>query len=96
MNTVKTVMGLMLVCALSPTGVYADDTEILFAKANADNSENKPKANVLFLIDTSGSMERDAPNSNRTKMQELQSAFSTVIDNLGSDIDVGLAKFNGG
>ena len=96
MNTVKTVMGLMLVCALSPTGVYADDTEIFFAKANADNSENKPKANVLFLIDTSGSMERDAPNSNRTKMQELQSAFSTVIDNLGSDIDVGLAKFNGG
>ncbi len=96
MNKLKTVMGLMLVCALAPTGVYADDTEIFFAKANADNSENKPKANVLFLIDTSGSMEGNAPNSNKTKMEELKSAFSTVIDNLGSDIDVGLAKFNGG
>lgn len=96
MNKLRTVMGLMLVCALAPTGVYADDTEIFFAKANADNSENKPKANVLFLIDTSGSMEGNAPNSNKTKMEELKSAFSTVIDNLGSDIDVGLAKFNGG
>ena len=52
MNKLKTVLGLMLACALAPTGVYADDTEIFFAKANADNSENKPKANVLFLIDT--------------------------------------------
>lgn len=94
MNKLKTVMGLMLVCALAPTGVYADDTEIFFAKANAENSENKPKANVLFLIDTSGSMESDAPNSNKTKMQELKSAFSSVIDGLGSDIDVGVAKFN--
>jgi len=51
---------------------------------------------VLFLIDTSGSMEGNAPNSNKTKMEELKSAFSTVINNLGSDIDVGLAKFNGG
>ena len=97
MNTLKMVMGLMLVCALAPTGVYADDTEIFFAKANADNEENKPKANVLFLIDTSGSMEgRSGGNGSPTKMQELKDAFSTVIDNLGSDIDVGLAKFNGG
>ena len=97
MNKLKTVMGLMLVCALAPTGVYADDTEIFFAKANADNSENKPKANVLFLIDTSGSMEnRSGGSGSPTKMQELKDAFSTVIDNLGSDIDVGLAKFNGG
>jgi len=97
MNKLKTVMGLMLVCALAPTGVYADDTEIFFAKANADNEENKPKANVLFLIDTSGSMEgRSGGSGSPTKMQELKDAFSTVIDNLGSDIDVGLAKFNGG
>lgn len=91
MNTLKTVMGLMLVCALAPTGVYADDTEIYFAKANADNAENKPKANVLFLIDTSGSMES---SGSPTKMQELKDAFSSVIDGLGSDIDVGVAKFN--
>lgn len=37
-------------------GSYADDTEIYFAQANVDNQENKPAANVLFLIDTSGSM----------------------------------------
>lgn len=96
MNKLKSVIGVLLACAMAPTGLYADDTEIFFAKANADNAENKPKANVLFLIDTSGSMESKAPNSNKTKMQELKSAFAKVIDNLGSDIDVGLAKFNGG
>lgn len=96
MNTLKMVMGLMLVCALAPTGVYADDTEIFFAKANADNSENKVKANVLFLIDTSGSMGGKTEGNYKTKMQELKEAFSLVIDELGSDIDVGVAKFNGG
>ncbi len=96
MNTLKMVMGLMLVCALAPTGVYADDTEIFFAKANADNSENKVKANVLFLIDTSGSMRNKTQGNSKTKMQELKEAFSLVIDELGSDIDVGVAKFNGG
>lgn len=95
MNKLKTVLGLMLACALAPTGVYADDTEIFFAKANADNSENKPKANVLFLIDTSGSMEEKTGGwASPTKMQELKGAFSSVIDGLGSDIDVGVAKFN--
>ena len=101
MNNLKTVMGLMLVCALAPTGVYADDTEIFFAKANADNSENKPKANVLFLMDTSGSM-CDSPKGDRdcsrsdVPMASLRDAFSQVIDSLASDVDVGLAKFNGG
>lgn len=72
--------------SLSATG-YADDTEIYFARANVDNQENKPAANVLFLIDTSGSM-----SGNR--MRDLKAAFNQVVSGLGEDISVGVGRFN--
>ena len=33
MNKLKSVIGVLLACAMAPTGLYADDTEIFFAKA---------------------------------------------------------------
>lgn len=84
---------------------YADDTEIYFAQANVDNQENKPAANVLFLIDTSGSM-CDPPgypaNSRRncststTPMVALRNAFASMVGGLDESVRIGLAKFNGG
>lgn len=82
---------------------YADDTEIYFARANVDNDENKPAANVLFLIDTSGSMcdpqsgggSRNCNNST-TPMVALRSAFSAMVNGLDEGVRIGLAKFNGG
>ena len=96
---------LMVASVLSiPAVSYADDTEIYFAKANAENSENKPSANVLFLIDTSGSMcdPRAGWNTNRncnneyTPMVALRSAFAAMVNGLEEDVKIGLAKFNGG
>lgn len=69
------------------TIVHADDTEIYFAKANAENDENKPAANVLFLLDTSGSMRG-------TKMSQLKTAFGTVVDGLAPEVSIGIARFN--
>ncbi|MGM8933555.1 PilC/PilY family type IV pilus protein [Pseudomonas neustonica] len=88
---------------LSPSILMADDTEIYFAKADSQNDDNKPAANVLFLIDTSGSMcdprsgggGRDCSNAT-TPMVALRSAFSTMIDGLSDEVRIGLAKFNGG
>jgi len=87
---------------LSPTGLYADDTEIYYARADVDDEKNQQIANVLFLIDTSGSM-CDPPNGGRrdcskssTKMFQLKQAFRQVIDGLDSDVRVGVGKFNGG
>lgn len=96
---------LMVAAGLSiPALSYADDTEIYFAKANAENSENKPSANVLFLIDTSGSMcDPRAGNSTSrncsnqyTPMVALRNAFSTMVEGLEENVKIGLAKFNGG
>jgi len=49
---------------MSPLSVVADDTEIYFARATADNDENQLAANVLILVDTSGSM-CDPPSGSR-------------------------------
>lgn len=67
---------------------YADDTEIYFAQANVDNQENKPAANVLFLLDTSGSMSGQ-------KMRDLKAAFKSVVSGLNDNISVGIGRFNG-
>lgn len=83
---------------------YGDDTEIYFAQANVDNQENEPAANVLFLIDTSGSMcdpragwstTRNC-NNQYTPMVALRSAFEAMINSLDENVRIGLAKFNGG
>ncbi|MEQ9507664.1 MAG: VWA domain-containing protein, partial [Alloalcanivorax xenomutans] len=90
-NIVKS--GLLLVALLlAPTPLYADDTEIYFSRAGVGNDENEQIANVLFLIDTSGSMEQGSP----TKMSQLKEAFTQVIDGLGEGVRVGVGKFNGG
>lgn len=72
---------------MGPIAVHADDTEIYFAQANAENDENKPAANVLFLLDTSGSM-------SGTKMTQLKTAFKTVVDGLAPEVSIALARFN--
>lgn len=85
-------------------GSYADDTEIYFAQANVDNKENVPAANVLFLIDTSGSMcdpragssSRRNCNNQYTPMVALRSAFASMVNSLDENVRIGLAKFNGG
>lgn len=92
---------LLLAVVLSPTSLYADDTEIYYAKAAAANKHNEAAANVLFLIDTSGSMcdlpgqQRDCSNPN-TKMSQLKLAFNQVVDGLGEGVRIGIGKFNGG
>ncbi|GAA5111848.1 PilC/PilY family type IV pilus protein [Alloalcanivorax gelatiniphagus] len=86
---------------LSPTSLHADDTEIYFAQADVNNESNEQIANVLFLIDTSGSMcdppfgSRDC-SRNDTKMAQLKVAFSEVVDGLSDGVRIGVGKFNGG
>ncbi|WP_101675817.1 PilC/PilY family type IV pilus protein [Alloalcanivorax mobilis] len=95
------LFALLAAIVLSPTPLYADDTEIYFGRADVGNSENEAAANVLFLIDTSGSM-CDPPSGSRdcskssTKMYQLKQAFTQVVDGLGEGVRIGVGKFNGG
>lgn len=87
---------------------YADDTEIYFARANADNEENRSVANVLIMLDTSGSM-RFCQNelsggsgynaqwcstvANR-RINILQNALDQLLDSVSPSIRLGIGRFN--
>ena len=68
----------------------ADDTEIYFSSASATESVLRP--NVLFILDTSGSMSLDA-DSGQSRIDELRQAMETVLESL-NDVNVGLMRFN--
>src|SRR5690554_1882295 len=79
---------------LSATPVHADDTEIYFVEAKGGG-----QANILFLMDTSGSIRWCGASSGcssgqRTRMEELKSSFSSLVDSLGGNIRIGLGRFD--
>jgi len=76
---------------ISVPATYADDTEIFFGKDGA-GAESNP--NVLFILDSSGSM-RISDTSGTTRLEQVKSAMSILLDQ-SSDFNVGLAAFNGG
>ena len=69
----------------------ADDTEIYFSAGSATESVLRP--NLLFILDTSGSMIFNTTDSGQTRLGELQDAMETVLDSL-TDVNVGLMRFN--
>ena len=77
-----------LSCGLST--VNADETEIYFA----DKSGEVPP-NVLFLIDSSGSMVTPVVGdpSNRTRVQILRDTFNEVMRDAPTNLNVGLMHY---
>ncbi|MEM9255449.1 MAG: VWA domain-containing protein, partial [Pseudomonadota bacterium] len=72
--------------------VWADDTEIFFA----ETTESNVWPNVLFVIDTSGSMrnEVDDPNNpDKDRLEHVQEAMRTVLTEL-NEVNVGLMRFS--
>ena len=67
--------------------LWADDTEIFFARA--DSAATRP--NVLFIIDTSNSMNRPVAGG-RDRLDEVKAAFFELLDEL-DNVNVGLMRF---
>lgn len=82
-----------LLVTASSTGT-ADDTEIYFSSGTSSgNTGNPVLPNVLFILDTSGSMEDIVPNTgNKSRMQVLKEAMTDIINNV-EDINLGLMRF---
>lgn len=68
----------------------ADDTEV-FLGAGSASSNIKP--NVLFIIDTSGSMDWDSDTPGQSRLEVMQDALTQIL-NKANDINVGLMTFN--
>jgi len=79
-----------LLAPLSFTSIInADDTEIFFSSA-ASNTLNR--ANILLLLDTSGSMGNTDPGASASRLQLMQSALDSIIDG-ATNVNIGLARF---
>jgi type IV pilus assembly protein PilY1 len=96
MSRVMTVMQGALLIALAglsvPATVRADDTEVFFPPAQTTLNPVNP--NVMFVIDTSGSM-GGTDGLSQTRLQRVQTAFAQIIGEMGSNVNVGLMRFNG-
>ena len=82
--TVRYIVGCLALLLTLVTGAYADDTEIFF-------SQNGDATNVLFILDTSGSMSsRDGGTS--TRLERMQDALNQLLDKI-SGINVGVMSY---
>ena len=89
LKLITTLMALLTAASLTP--VFADDTEVFFGVRDS-NTDTAP--NVLFVLDTSGSMALGDPGLEGTRLERLRQAMSFILDST-SNVNVGLMRFNG-
>ena len=81
---IRLLAGSLALAVTLTTCVAADDTEIFF-------SQNGDASNVLFILDTSGSMSsRDGGSTSR--LQRMQDALNQLLDKI-SGINVGVMSY---
>ena len=78
--------------ALACVGPAAsDDTEVFFGQTT---NARDTRSNVLFILDTSGSMTKRDEGQEGTRLERLQSAMHAILDQ-STDINIGLMSLNG-
>lgn len=78
-----------LYMALGCSPVWADDTEIYFGNVGP----NAGAANILFILDTSGSMSTDDDHNGTSRMDDLKTAFKGLISQI-QNVNVGMMRFS--
>lgn len=67
----------------------SDDIEIYTGSKDTESI-----VNIMFMLDTSGSMDYNVSGSNQTRMEQAQDALKAVISELPGDMRVGLGRYN--
>ena len=83
------VVGLM---TGTPGTSLADDTEIYLGSDEVISQSGLIRPNVLFILDTSGSMSAEVENSGKDRLEHMQDAFNDVMDSI-NNVNVGLMRF---
>ncbi len=86
-NLLATTCAVML-CASTAS---ADDTEVFFGQVDP-NLDIFP--NVLFVLDTSGSMNWNDHGAVGTRLERMKDALDVILDNT-ANVNVGIMRFNG-
>ncbi len=88
----QTVVAASLVCTVA--SVQADDTEVFFGSIN---SSQQIKPNILFALDTSGSMNEgtdDVTGGTEKRITRMKQALHGILGGI-TNLNVGLMRFNG-
>ncbi|MFT6285576.1 MAG: type IV pilus assembly protein PilY1 [Alcanivorax sp.] len=93
-DRLKNNVAKVALAAFVTSPVWADDTEIFFA----DTGGETVRTNVLFIIDTSGSMGEEVRDENgngtgEDRLEAVQRGFRTVLNEL-TNVNVGLMRFS--
>ncbi|MEM1404552.1 MAG: hypothetical protein AAGG55_14540 [Pseudomonadota bacterium] len=87
-KSIRRIAGACFAALWCTSPVWGDDTEIFFG----DVSTTDIRPNVLFIIDTSGSMGSGVSGAPGDRLDNVKEAFYTLMDEL-ANVNVGLMRF---
>ena len=89
-----------------PATLWAEDIEVYYSEVLSDDSVNKNVANVMIMLDTSGSMRYCATGYNANwctganwrerRINLLHDAMDAILDDADENVRIGLGRFNDG
>lgn len=94
-KSIKSIVYGFLLTIYATSPVWADDTEIFFGGTTSVTV----RPNILFVLDTSGSMSWDTTGVRRStsgdkiRIDEMKSALRTILSSV-QDVNVGLMRFH--
>lgn len=90
MNMNKIIFLSSFLYGLGIGNVIAEDIEIYVGT----DELNVNKANVLLMVDTSGSMDTKVSGSTETRMEQTKKALKAMLGKLPDNTNVGLGRYN--
>lgn len=87
-TTLKSIGAALLATLWCTSPVWGDDTEIFFG--DVAGSDTRP--NVMFIIDTSGSMSGTVSGTGKDRLDNVKDALYQLLDEL-ANVNVGLMRF---
>jgi type IV pilus assembly protein PilY1 len=88
----------------SSAQLWAEDVEVYYSEVLSDDSVNKNIANVMIMLDTSGSMRNCETGSGSSwctnsdwrqrRINLLHDAMEAILDEADENVNIGLGRFN--
>ena len=88
----------------SSAQLWAEDVEVYYSEVLSDDSVNKNVANVMIMLDNSGSMRNCETGTGASwctgsdwrerRINLLHDAMETILDEVDENVNIGLGRFN--
>ncbi|MDF1819076.1 MAG: PilC/PilY family type IV pilus protein [Immundisolibacteraceae bacterium] len=90
LSTVKIFLLSFCCVFIYANAVLADDTDIYLGDPDA----NVIRPNILFVLDTSDSMNKEVVGTGKSRLENMRDAMTQLVQDL-DNVNIGLMRFNG-